>query len=73
MEDQEEYGCIIGVHYPQPMLDFQQVSNNNRRAMNSIREAILARDITQPEHCRPSDEAEIRRFFWMSDMPFELQ
>lgn len=73
MEDQQEYGCIIGVHYPQPMLDFNEVSTNNRRAMNSIREAILAKDLTQPEHCRPSDESEIRQFFWLSEIAWDIK
>lgn len=66
MELQLQYKCIIGVNYPQPMVDFKEVSSKNRQTMRNIRDKMLEDDIEQPEHCRPSCDDEIRQFFWLS-------
>ncbi|XP_063709618.1 cryptochrome-1 [Culicoides brevitarsis] len=67
MSLQQEYECIIGIHYPQTMLDFKEAAKRNRNKMKSIRDRILEERETQPEHCRPSSEDEIRQFFWLSN------
>lgn len=60
---QEDSKCIIGQHYPSPIIDLVQASQLNCSRMKSIREALME---TQP-HVRPSNEEEIRNFFWIAD------
>ncbi|XP_052868813.1 cryptochrome-1 [Anopheles cruzii] len=65
-EEQLSYGCIIGEHYPAPMVDLNSVAKRNSHAMGSLREKLLDGGATPP-HCRPSDIDEIRQFFWLAD------
>lgn len=67
MEQQTEYQCIIGIHYPQTMIDFKEAVKKNRETMKNIRDQLLKESETQPEHCRPSSKDEIRKFFWLSN------
>lgn len=65
---QSEVGCVIGLDYPEPMLDLAQVGERNVRALKDIRRAVVQQgDSTLPAHCRPSNDAEICKFFWLSD------
>lgn len=66
MELQNECQCVIGIHYPQPMIDYKEAAKRNRIKMKNIREHLLNESEKQPEHCRPSNENEIRQFFWLS-------
>lgn len=73
MDVQQQCECIVGIHYPQPMIEFKEASSRNRQAMSSIRESIMAQNLVEPEHCRPSDEAEIRKFFWINEAAEPMQ
>lgn len=66
-EQQIEYGCVIGEHYPAPMVDLAVVGKRNAQTMASLRENLVADGSSTPPHCRPSDIDEIRQFFWLSD------
>lgn len=66
-EQQTEYGCVIGEHYPAPMVDLAVVGKRNAQTMASLRENLVADGSSTPPHCRPSDIDEIRQFFWLSD------
>jgi cryptochrome len=63
IEIQEDYECIIGQNYPRPIIDLAQASQINCNRMKSIRESLIE---SRP-HVRPSNEEEIRTFFWMPD------
>lgn len=63
IEVQEEINCIIGHDYPLQMVDLEQASNINSQRMKRIRDSIVE---TKP-HVRPSNEDEIRMFFWIAD------
>ena len=60
---QEENECIIGQHYPSPIIDLAQMSQINCDRMKKIRESLID---DQP-HVRPSNDDEIRTFFWIAD------
>lgn len=62
-EIQEECDCLIGQNYPLPMIDLAQMSQSNCERMKKIRESLIE---AQP-HVRPSNEDEIRTFFWIDD------
>uniref|UniRef100_A0A1I8PPM0 Cryptochrome-1 n=1 Tax=Stomoxys calcitrans TaxID=35570 RepID=A0A1I8PPM0_STOCA len=68
-EEQEKAECIIGVHYPHPMIDLSWATERNMKAMRDLRMSLTsggAPDKTPP-HCRPSNEEEVRHFFWLVD------
>ncbi|EDW83799.1 uncharacterized protein Dwil_GK13802 [Drosophila willistoni] len=62
-EDQERYECLIGVHYPEPIIDLSLALKRNTLAMTNLRNSL----ITPPPHCRPSNEEEVRQFFWLAE------
>jgi cryptochrome len=62
-EIQERNECIIGDHYPYPMIDLTNAMQINSKRMKKIRDSLIE---TQP-HVRPSNEDEIRTFFWIAD------
>lgn len=62
MEIQEEKEIILGQNYPLPMLDLNQAMQINCQRMKNIRESIVS-----TPHVRPSNENEIRNFFWIAD------
>lgn len=67
---QEESGCVIGEHYPAPMIDLSTSGKANAKAMQQIRQSVLEGGKNNSEelpHCRPSSEDEIRQFFWLTD------
>lgn len=58
------------------MIDLAQANERNSRAMREIRNSVVAagKEVTgadqqnpQPAHCRPSNDEEICKFFWLSD------
>lgn len=55
--------CVIGQHYPYPMIDLAVASQINCYKMKQIRDSLIE---PQP-HVRPSNEDEIRTFFWIAD------
>lgn len=55
--------CIIGQNYPHPMIDLAVASEMNCNRMKNIRDSLID---SQP-HVRPSNEDEIRTFFWIAD------
>lgn len=63
LSTQREYGCIIGERYPAPIIDLTSAFEINSNRMKTIRESLID---TQP-HVRPSNEEEIRNFFWIDD------
>ncbi|XP_055380996.1 cryptochrome-1 [Condylostylus longicornis] len=58
---QEHCGCVIGIDYPERMIDLDLASKQNNIAMNALRKSLLASGV--PDHVRPSCEEEIMRFF----------
>lgn len=60
---QKECGCVIGQEYPPSLIDLAQTSQMNCERMSKIRESLVE---SQP-HVRPSNEDEIRTFFWIAD------
>lgn len=70
---QSEYECVIGIHYPQPMIEYKEAAKRNRISMKNIREQLMNESKTQPEHCRPSSEDEIRQFFWVCNYELDTE
>lgn len=60
---QEACECIIGEDYPEPMIDLKRAMQMNSNRMREIRNSLID---SQP-HVRPSNEDEIRTFFWIND------
>lgn len=63
LEVQEKHDCIIGQHYPTPIVDLPVASQINCERMKTIRQSLVE---TKP-HVRPSNEKEIRAFFCIDD------
>lgn len=64
IEVQENVECIIGQDYPTPMIDLRRSMQINSSRMNEIRDSLIGRE----KSCiRPSNEDEIRTFFWIAD------
>ena len=61
---QENSECIIGQHYPQLIVNLTVASARNTAKMNALQQALV-NEGTPPPHCRPSNEQEIRNFFWL--------
>lgn len=59
---QEESEILMGQTYPLPMIDLTQMMQINCQRMKNIRESIVSKP-----HVRPSNENEIRNFFWIAD------
>ncbi|KAJ2939748.1 hypothetical protein O0L34_g17939 [Tuta absoluta] len=64
-EIQERAGCIIGVHYPAPLVNHLAAAQRNRNAMKELRSYLQK----APPHCCPSSEDEIRQFMWLNEEP----
>lgn len=60
---QEEHNVIVGKDYPSPMFDLTQAMQINCQRMKNIRDSI----VEMKPHVRPSNEEEIRNFFWIAD------
>ena len=63
LSKQREFDCIIGEDYPAPIVDLTNALEINSNRMKNIRESLID---NQP-HVRPSNEEEIRNFFWIND------
>ncbi|CAG0913646.1 unnamed protein product [Notodromas monacha] len=61
LEVQKKAGCILGEHYPKPMIDFVKRSKRNARRMANFRRQL---GCAIPRHCAPSSEEEAREFMW---------
>lgn len=68
-ELQEHVECIVGVHYPERIIDLAVASKRNMQAMATLRQALIENGAPEdgPPHCRPSNEEEIRQIFWLAD------
>ncbi|XP_039961054.1 cryptochrome-1 [Bactrocera tryoni] len=68
-EMQENYECVIGVQYPERIVDLAKVSKRNTLAMQTLRQSLIAGGAPDegPPHCRPSNEEEVHQFFWLVD------
>lgn len=68
-ETQENYECVIGVQYPERIVDLAKVSKRNTLAMQALRKSLIAGGAPDdgPPHCRPSNEEEVHQFFWLVD------
>ncbi|XP_073945628.1 circadian regulator cryptochrome isoform X2 [Choristoneura fumiferana] len=60
---QERAQCVIGTHYPAPIVDHLAAARRNRDAMQELRQMLEK----APPHCCPSSEDEIRQFMWLHD------
>lgn len=58
---------MIGIDYPERIINLEQTSENNCNKMKMIRDSLVAdgAPANGPPHCRPSNEDEIRKFFWL--------
>lgn len=63
LSSQQGFDCIIGEAYPAPIVDLANAMEINSKRMKKIRESLIE---TQP-HVRPSNDEEIRNFFWIAD------
>lgn len=63
IDKQKECNVIVGRDYPSPMVDLNHAMQVNCQRMKNIRESIIA----EKPHVRPSNEEEIRNFFWISE------
>ncbi|XP_074647612.1 cryptochrome-1-like [Tubulanus polymorphus] len=59
---QEKANCIVGVDYPQPMVDHKAVSTVNMKRMKELRDLLHEK---VPPHCAPSGAQEISEFSWL--------
>lgn len=57
------FNCVIGENYPHPIINITQAMEINSKRMKNIRESL----IESHPHVRPSNEEEIRTFFWISE------
>lgn len=66
---QEDSDCVIGIHYPERLIDLNVASKRNMLAMRALRNSLIAEGAPDegPPHCRPSNEEEIRNFFWLAN------
>ncbi|KAG5682744.1 hypothetical protein PVAND_012077 [Polypedilum vanderplanki] len=64
LEIQKRCRCVIGKDYPEPMIDLNRAMQINSSRMKEIRNSLI--EVKQP-HVRPSNEDEIRTFFWIAD------
>ena len=60
---QEEAGCIIGKDYPAPMVDHKAAAARNCRSMVELQEMLINKCNIAPNHIKPSNEAEVKKFF----------
>ena len=60
---QEEAGCIIGKDYPAPMVDHKTVAARNCSSMVELQKMLHNKCNMVPDHIKPSDEAEVKKFF----------
>lgn len=63
LSSQRGFDCIIGEKYPEPIVNIKQAMEVNGNRMRKIRESL----IESHPHVRPSNEDEIRTFFWIAD------
>lgn len=61
---QKSLGCVIGVDYPNRIVDLDAVSKRNISEMQKIRELLSD---AAPPHCRPSSDREIRDFLLLPE------
>ncbi|XP_004529289.1 cryptochrome-1 isoform X1 [Ceratitis capitata] len=68
-ELQEQCECVIGVQYPERIVDLAKVSKRNTLAMKALKQALIADGAPAegPPHCRPSNAEEVHQFFWLVD------
>lgn len=59
---QEEHDVIVGKDYPSPMIDLSEAMERNCQRMKNIRDSLIPQN-----HVRPSNEEEIRNFFWIAE------
>lgn len=59
-------GCAMGVSYPDRMIDLSLAVKRNLMAMNVLRDQLNCGRSFEPPHCRPSNEDEIKKFYWLS-------
>lgn len=60
---QKECDCLVGQQYPSPIINLAQMSRINCERMKKIRESLIE---SQP-HVKPSNEDEVRTFYWIAD------
>ena len=62
LQVQEKAKCIIGKDYPAPIVDHKAASQRNCRNMEELQKLLLARCNMEPEHVKPSDATEVKKF-----------
>ena len=64
---QKQAGCIIGVDYPGPIVNHEEVSRRNKDMMEELRMMLSRKCNLEPDHLKPSDADEIDAFFGLSN------
>ena len=63
VEVQVRAGCVIGKHYPMPMVNHEEASIVNRNRMEEVRRRLMQKfETIEPKHVKPSDQDEINFF-----------
>jgi len=63
LDVQKEAGCIIGMDYPQPMVDNLKTQKRNTETMRNFQTVLLTGNREEPPHVKPSNESEVESFF----------
>ncbi|XP_052810769.1 cryptochrome-1-like [Mya arenaria] len=61
---QEKAGCIIGVDYPEPMVDHRKASKDCYNMMSEVKMKLAASG-KELEHCGPANSDEVSKFVWL--------
>lgn len=63
LDVQSRANCVVGIHYPNRIVDHKSAADLNKLKMQEIRDSLRER----PAHCCPSNAEEIRQFMWLKD------
>ena len=55
-------GCVIGRDYPGPIVNHNEACRKNVSMMEDLKQNLLRKLHSAPEHCGPSNEEETRIF-----------
>ena len=64
LEIQKSSRCMLDLDYPRPMIDLTRAMQINSQRMKEIRNSLIE---TKTPHVRPSNDDEVRTFFWIAE------
>jgi len=62
MDVQVKAGCVIGRDYPRPIVNHNEACRKNVTQMEGLKQELMRKLNTTPQHCGPSNEEETRIF-----------